>query len=62
MLHTHFLSAYGFSADNLRHLQRLNDPYQCHGFVACNCSYNADLTPPLHKRSQAVAWRVGAGW
>ena len=43
----------------MRRLQRLNESHQCRGLVACNCLYNADLTPPLHKRSQAVACCVG---
>ena len=58
----HFRSAYGFIADTMRHLRRLNDPYQCRGIATCRPSCNADLTPPLHKRSQAVACCVGAGW
>ena len=59
MHQTNYCSIYGLSADNMRRLQRLNESHQCRGLVACNCSYNADLTPPLQKRSQAVACCVG---
>ena len=61
-LHMHYRSAYGFIADTMRQLRLLNDPHQCRGIATCHPSCNADLTPPLYKRSQAVVCCVGAGW
>ncbi|MEC8544674.1 MAG: hypothetical protein VXY89_14080, partial [SAR324 cluster bacterium] len=54
--------SFGFSVDNMRPYQRLNELHQCHGVAAHNPSDNADLTAPLHKRSQFIASCVGAGW
>ena len=59
MLHTDYCFVYGLSADNMTRMQRLNESHQCLGLDACHCSRNADLTPPLQKRSQAVACCVG---
>ena len=47
----YFRPAYGFSADNMRHLRRLNDQHHCRGIAAFHSSFDADLTSPSYEES-----------